>query len=48
MQSAGLTVNFEKSSLEPKKRKTWLGFIIDTEKKEIRSPNNKNFESPKL
>uniref|UniRef100_A0A7M5WT73 Reverse transcriptase domain-containing protein n=1 Tax=Clytia hemisphaerica TaxID=252671 RepID=A0A7M5WT73_9CNID len=38
MRSAGLTVNFEKSSLEPEKNKTWLGFIIDTE--------NMNFEVP--
>ena len=30
LDSAGLTVNFEKSSLEPERRKTWLGFIIDT------------------
>ncbi|XP_066927319.1 uncharacterized protein [Clytia hemisphaerica] len=41
MQSAGLTVNFEKSSLEPEKRKTWLGFIIDTEKMKLEVPTTK-------
>uniref|UniRef100_A0A7M5XJR3 Reverse transcriptase domain-containing protein n=1 Tax=Clytia hemisphaerica TaxID=252671 RepID=A0A7M5XJR3_9CNID len=41
MQSAGLTVNFEKSSLEPEKRKTWLGFIIDTEKMKFEVPTTK-------
>ena len=41
MHSAGLTVNFKKSSLDPEKQKTWLGFIIDTESMKFEVPMSK-------
>ena len=39
--SAGLTVNFKKSSLKPERKKKWLGFIIDTESMKFEVPEEK-------
>uniref|UniRef100_A0A7M5UXS3 Reverse transcriptase domain-containing protein n=1 Tax=Clytia hemisphaerica TaxID=252671 RepID=A0A7M5UXS3_9CNID len=39
--AAGLTINFQKSSLRPEQRKSWLGFIIDTTKMTFTVPEVK-------
>ena len=41
LASAGLTVNFKKSSLVIEKQKTWLGFLINTENMHFEVPERK-------